>query len=107
MNLQYWKSQLQLVRVPWKGKAGTKQSTRQNKVITTGEGLLINATEMAVNADTANITGLAGIAHHKGGSCNDKKVHFCGNKTKLHGFLSDNKKDLNTIIDKKISKAFS
>eukprot|EP00957_Ditylum_brightwellii_P107837 8226105-Ditylum_brightwellii.AAC.1 len=44
---------------------------------------------------------------HKEGSCKSKKVPFCSNKVKLHGFLTGKSKDLNSIINKKIDKVFS
>eukprot|EP00957_Ditylum_brightwellii_P091201 6943535-Ditylum_brightwellii.AAC.1 len=39
---------------------------------------------------------IKGCTHHacKKGSYDSKRVIFCSNKTKLHGFLSNNKKDL-------------
>eukprot|EP00957_Ditylum_brightwellii_P098339 7493221-Ditylum_brightwellii.AAC.1 len=43
----------------------------------------------------------------KGRFCDSNKVYFCCNKTKLHSFSSNSSKDLNIIIDKKITKAFS
>eukprot|EP00957_Ditylum_brightwellii_P048516 3681855-Ditylum_brightwellii.AAC.1 len=50
-----------------------------------------------------------GCMHNKckEGSRNSKRVIFCSNKTKSCGFLSDSKKDLNTIINKKITGAIS
>eukprot|EP00957_Ditylum_brightwellii_P051039 3870068-Ditylum_brightwellii.AAC.1 len=43
----------------------------------------------------------------KEGSCDDKKVCFWCSKAKLCGFLSNKSKDLNIIINGKITKAFS
>eukprot|EP00957_Ditylum_brightwellii_P201623 15326445-Ditylum_brightwellii.AAC.1 len=98
-----------------KEKGSTRQNAKQIKRITTnGDKILHNVIEMAINISIANEYNIK-INWHKGRtyheckerSCKSKNVCFHNNKTKLCEFLSDKKKDLNMIIDKKIAAAFS